>query len=387
MTVRETDKTYVAATYARFPVTLVHGEGTELYDDEGKRYIDMGSGIGVNIFGTADAVWADAVSAQLRTLAHASNLYYTEPCVRVAEKLCLKSGMKKVFFANSGAEANECAIKTARKWAAENKGSEYYHVVTLKDGFHGRTLATLAATAQDGLHKDFLPLTPGFVYAPANDLVALEKAVTENKCAAIMLETVQGEGGVLPLAPEFVKGAETIARKHNVLLIVDEVQTGVGRTGKLYSFMHFGVSPDIVTSAKGLGGGLPIGATLFGERTADVLTAGSHGSTFGGNPAVCAGAESVLDRLTDAFLGDVVAKGERVHKALVGAEGISEVTGLGLMIGVRTARPVADVLADLRAEGVLALKAHDKLRLLPPLNISDALLDEAVEKIKKVCAK
>ncbi len=387
MTTQQADKAYIAATYARFPVTLVGGKGAELFDADGKRYVDMGSGIGVNIFGTADEQWADVVSAQLKKLAHASNLYYTEPCARLAEKLCLKSGMRKVFFANSGAEANECAIKTARKWAAENKGAEYYNIITLKDGFHGRTLATLAATAQDSLHKDFLPLTAGFVYSAANDLEALEKAATENKCAAIMFETVQGEGGVLPLSPEFVRGAAETAAKHNLLLIVDEVQTGVGRTGKFYSFMHFGISPDIVTSAKGLGGGLPIGAVLFGEKTADVLTAGSHGSTFGGNPAVCAGAEVVVDRLTDEFLDAVAAKGERVRKALEGAAGISEITGMGLMIGVRTARPVADVLADLRSEGVLALKAHDKLRLLPPLNISDELLDEAVEKIKKVCAK
>ena len=351
MTTQQADKAYIAATYARFPVTLVGGKGAELFDADGKRYVDMGSGIGVNIFGTADEQWADVVSAQLKKLAHASNLYYTEPCARLAEKLCLKSGMRKVFFANSGAEANECAIKTARKWAAENKGAEYYNIITLKDGFHGRTLATLAATAQDSLHKDFLPLTAGFVYSAANDLEALEKAATENKCAAIMFETVQGEGGVLPLSPEFVRGAAETAAKHNLLLIVDEVQTGVGRTGKFYSFMHFGIS------------------------------------TFGGNPAVCAGAEVVVDRLTDEFLDAVAAKGERVRKALEGAAGISEITGMGLMIGVRTARPVADVLADLRSEGVLALKAHDKLRLLPPLNISDELLDEAVEKIKKVCAK
>lgn len=387
MTTVQADKTYIAATYARFPVTLVSGKGAELFDDEGKRYIDMGSGIGVNIFGAADPQWADAVSAQLRTLAHASNLYYTQPCARVAEKLCLRSGMKKVFFANSGAEANECAIKTARKWAADNKGADYFNIVTLKDGFHGRTLATLAATAQNSLHKDFLPLTPGFVYSEANDLAALEKALADNKCAAVMLETVQGEGGVLPLSHEFVRGAAALAEKYNVLFIVDEVQTGVGRTGKFYSFMHFGVSPDIVTSAKGLGGGLPVGAALFGEKTADVLTAGSHGSTFGGNPAVCAGAEVVLDRLTDEFLAAVAAKGKRVRNALAGAKGVSEITGLGLMIGVRTERPVADVLAYLRAEGVLALKAHDKLRLLPPLNIPDELLDEAVGKIVKVCAK
>lgn len=387
MTVKESDARYIAGTYARFPVTLVRGSGAELFDDEGKRYIDMGSGIGVNIFGAADPEWTAAVSAQLSTLAHASNLYFTEPCVRVAEKLALKSGMKKVFFAGSGAEANECAIKTARKWAAERKGADHFTVVTLEGGFHGRTLATLAATGQEGLHRDFLPLTPGFVYAPAGDAEALERAVSENKCAAIMIETVQGEGGVLPLGGEFIRAAFDIARKHDILFIVDEVQTGVGRTGKFYSYMHYGVTPDIVTSAKGLGGGLPIGAALFGERTESVLTPGSHGSTFGGNPAVCAGAEVVLDRLTDEFLAEVTRKGERLAAVLRGAAGIRQVTGLGLMLGAETVRPVADILSELRAEGVLALKAHDRLRLLPPLNIPDSLLDEAAEKIAKVCAK
>lgn len=387
MTTEQLDKKYIAGTYARFPVCIVRGEGAVLYDDAGKSYIDMMSGIGVNIFGACDKEWADAVSAQLHTLQHASNLFYTQPCARLAAKLCEASGMKKVFFANSGAEANECAIKTARKWAAENKGADHYTVATLKDGFHGRTLATLAATGQDGLHKDFLPLTQGFVYSTPGDAAELDAVLSGEKCAAVMLEIIQGEGGVRPLSAEFVKSVEELVAKHGVLLIVDEVQTGMGRTGKFYSYMHYGLHPDIVTSAKGLGGGLPVGATLFGERTADTLTAGSHGSTFGGNPAVVAGAENIVGRLTDSFLAEVAEKGNYVMNALKGAKGITEVTGMGLMIGATTARPVGDVLADLRAEGVLALKAHDRLRLLPPLTIGMDELEKAVGKIIEVCAK
>ena len=387
MTIEEKDREYIASTYARFPLRLVGGKGAELYDADGKKYIDLGSGIGVNVFGAADGEWAAAVSAQLGKLQHASNLYYTDPCVLLAEALCLRTGMKKVFFSNSGAEANECAIKTARKWGEENKSPEHFNIVTLKNGFHGRTLAALAATGQDEYHKDFLPVTPGFVYVDAEDAAGLERAVTQNKCAAIMLETIQGEGGVVPLSSEFVKAAAEIAANHDVLLIVDEVQTGMGRTGKFYSYMHYGIEPDIVTSAKGLGGGLPIGATLFGKRTADVLTPGTHGSTFGGNPAVCAGALNIVGRLTDELLDEVAENGAKVKSALSDAKGVKGVTGRGLMLGVAVERPAAEVLADLRAEGVLALKAKDKVRLLPPLNITDDELDFAVGILKKVCAK
>lgn len=387
MTTEQLDKKYIAGTYARFPVCIVRGEGAVLYDDAGKSYIDMMSGIGVNIFGACDKEWADAVSAQLHTLQHVSNLFYTQPCARLAAKLCEASGMKKVFFANSGAEANECAIKTARKWAAENKGADHYTVVTLKDGFHGRTLATLAATGQDGLHKDFLPLTQGFVYSTPGDAAELDAVLSGEKCAAVMLEIIQGEGGVRPLSAEFVKSVEELVAKHGVLLIVDEVQTGMGRTGAFYSYMPFGLSPDIVTSAKGLGGGLPIGATLFGERTAEVLTPGTHGSTFGGNPAVCAGALNVVGRLTPEFLAEVSRKGEKLASALRGAAGIRSVTGRGLMLGVLTEKPVGDVLSALREEGTLALKAKDKVRLLPPLTISDEEISLAADVIRKVCAK
>ena len=387
MTTKEKDAEYIVHTYARFPVVLVSGKGSILVDEDGKEYIDMGSGIGVNIFGAADEEWEKAVKAQLSTLQHASNLFYTVPCAELAEKFCKKTGLKKVFFANSGAEANECAIKAARKWACENKGAEYFNIVTLVNSFHGRTLATLAATGQDAFHKDFLPLTPGFLYAPANDAAAVEKLVAENKCAAIMFEAVQGEGGVVALGGEFVNALDEIAKKHDLLLIADEVQCGNGRSGKYFAYMNYGVKPDIVTTAKGLGGGLPIGATLFNERTQDVLTAGTHGSTFGGNPVAAAGAVSIVDRLTDEFMDEVAAKSDYVVKMLTGAKGITAVTGMGLMLGVSVTRGAAAVLADLRDEGVLVLKAKDKIRLLPPLNIGWKELEKAVEIILKVCAK
>ena len=387
MTFEEKDKRYIASTYARFPVRLVRGEGRTVYDADGKAYLDLASGIGVNIFGYGDAEWTAAVTAQLDTLQHASNLYYTEPCVSLAEALSEKTDMKKVFFCNSGAEANECAIKAARKWGEEHKSPEHFNIVTLKGGFHGRTLAALAATGQKEYHKDFLPLTPGFITVDPEDAEGLERVVTEHKCAAVMLETVQGEGGVVPLSEEFLRAAADIAKRHDLLLIIDEVQTGMGRTGAFYSYMRFGLQPDIVTSAKGLGGGLPIGAVLFGGRTADVLTPGTHGSTFGGNPVVTAGALNIVKRLTPEFLAEVSRKGERLASALTGAKGIRAVTGRGLMLGVLTEKPAGEVIAALRDEGVLVIKAKDKVRLLPPLNITDDEIDFAVRAIKKVCAQ
>lgn len=387
MTFEEKDKRYIASTYARFPVRLVRGEGRTVYDAEGKSYLDLASGIGVNIFGYGDEEWTAAVTAQLQKLQHASNLYYTEPGVSLAEALCERSGMEKVFFCNSGAEANECAIKAARKWGEEHKSPEHFNIVTLKGGFHGRTLAALAATGQEEYHKDFLPLTPGFLTVAPEDAEELERVVTEHKCAAVMLETVQGEGGVIPLSEEYLRAAADIAKRHDSLLVIDEVQTGMGRTGAFYSYMRFGLQPDIVTSAKGLGGGLPIGAVLFGARTADVLTPGTHGSTFGGNPVVTAGALDIVKRLTPEFLAEVSRKGERLASALTGAKGIRAVTGRGLMLGVLTEKPAGEVIAALRDESVLVIKAKDKVRLLPPLNITDDEIDFAVRAIKKVCAQ
>ena len=383
MDIKEKDKFYVANTYARFPVTIVSGKGALVYDENGKEYIDMGSGIAVNTFGMCDEEWVSAVAKQLTACQHTSNLYYTEPCVKLAEMLCEKTGMKRVFFGNSGAEANEGAIKAARKYAFEKKGKDYYKILTLNNSFHGRTITTLAATGQDAFHNDFLPLTEGFVYTDANDVEMLKKTVSENKLAAIMFETVQGEGGVMPLTEEFVKAISEICEKEDILMIVDEVQTGNGRTGMLYGYMNYGISPDIVTTAKGLGGGLPIGAVMFGEKTKDVLTSGTHGSTFGGNPVVCAGAVNILSRLTYGFLEDVKRKSKYIIDELSKANGVKSVTGLGLMLGIETEKDASEVIKICQENGVLPIKAKNKVRLLPPLNITDNELVKAISVIKK----
>ena len=377
------DKEYVAGTYGRFPVALVSGKGSLFADVNGKEYIDLGSGIGVTCFGTGDDQWLNAVTAQLHKLQHTSNLYYTEPCAKLAQVLCEKTGMKKVFFSNSGAEANECAIKVARKYSAEKKGDEYYTIITLEHSFHGRTLTTLSATGQDHFHKLFNPLTPGFVHVKPNDITALEEAVASCKPAGIFFEVVQGEGGVLPLTAEFVAAAAKLCKDNDIPLMVDEVQTGNGRTGKLYGYMNFGIEPDIVSTAKGLGGGLPIGATMMNEKMQNVLGPGDHGSTYGGNPVCCAGALSVIERLDDAFLAEVQAKSDYVFAELANAEGVEAVTGLGLMIGIKTMKPAKEVVAACMEQGVLCLTAKDKVRLLPALNIPMELLQKAVAIIKE----
>ncbi|MBO5129348.1 MAG: acetylornithine/succinylornithine family transaminase [Oscillospiraceae bacterium] len=387
MSIISLDKEYVAGTYGRFPVELISGKGSIITDVNGKEYIDMGSGIGVTAFGFGDEAWIAATTAQLGKLQHTSNLYYTEPCALLAQALCEKTGLKKVFFGNSGAEANECAIKVARKYSAEKKGPEYSTIITLINSFHGRTLTTLAATGQDHFHKLFQPLTPGFTHVPANDAAALEAAVTEGKIAGIMLECVQGEGGVLPLTAEFVAAAAKLCANHDIPLIIDEVQTGNGRTGSLYSYMQFGITPDIVTTAKGLGGGLPIGACLMGEKVQNVLGPGDHGSTYGGNPVCCAGALSVINRLDDAFLQEVQAKSAYVFSALNNARGVESVAGMGLMIGIKTVKPAKDVVNACMERGVLCLTAKDKVRLLPALNIPMEDLKQAVAVIKSVCAE
>lgn len=386
--IKELDDRFVANTYARFPLEIVSGKGSRVRDAGGRDYIDLGAGIAVNIFGLADEVWTAAVTAQLGRLQHMSNLYYTEPDARLAQMLCEKTGMKKVFFGNSGAEANECAIKVARKYAEEKKGPEYYTVLTLKNSFHGRTLATLAATGQEHYHEDFLPLTPGFVYAEANDLADAARLVSENKLAAILFEPVQGEGGVVPLEPDFVRGLADIAAREDILLMADEVQTGNGRTGALCGYMNFGVQPDVFTTAKGLGGGLPIGAAVLGEKVQAVLGPGDHGSTFGGNPVCCAGAVSILSRIDDGLLAGVRERSAYVFKALSGAPGIGSVSGMGLMIGVEPAhKSAAEVVSACMDKGVLALTAKNRVRLLPALNIPMDLLEEAVEVLKTVCAE
>lgn len=385
--IMQLDDTYIAHTYARFPVRLVEGEGSILWDESGRRYIDLGSGIAVNTFGIADKEWQKAVTAQLGRLQHTSNLYYTGPCAHLAEMLCQRTGMKKVFFSNSGAEANECAIKAARKYAAAELGAEYSTIVTLQGSFHGRTLATLAATGQDVFHRDYQPLPKGFVYAKPGDLDQLAALLKNHRCAAVMMEVVQGEGGVNVLDKEYLQKAAALAADHGALVIVDEVQTGNGRTGKLYGYMHYGIQPDIITTAKGLGGGLPLGATLLGEKVADVFAPGDHGSTFGGNPVCCAGAISILSRLDEQMLSRVRAKGNLVRGALKGAPGVESVTGMGLMLGVKTTRPAAKVAAECLKAGVLVLTAKDKVRLLPALNIPDQQLQDGVEILKQVCAR
>lgn len=386
MDIKALDKEYIANTYARFPVQLVSGKGSLVQDDAGKEYIDLGTGIAVNSFGVADDAWVAAVTAQLTKCQHTSNLYYSEPCVMLAKTLCERTGMKRVFFGNSGAEANECAIKTARKYAAMKKGKDVYTILTLKNSFHGRTITTLAATGQDVFHEDFTPLTEGFVYAVANDLADVERLVAENKVAGILFEPVQGEGGVMPLEKDFVTGLAKIAEREDILLMVDEVQTGNGRSGALYAYMNFGITPDVVTTAKGLGGGLPIGACLLGEKVKDVLGAGAHGSTFGGNPVVCAGAMSILSRIDDALLAEVREKSAYIFDSLTGAPGVKGVSGMGLMIGIETEKPAGEVIDRCRELGVLVIKAKNKVRLLPALNIPMALLEKAVSVIKTACA-
>ena len=382
MNVKEIDREYIAGTYARFPLQIVSGKGSLVYDENGKEYIDLGTGIAVNTFGTADDEWIAAVTAQLAKCQHTSNLFYSEPCALLAKTLCERTGMKKVFFSNSGAEANETAIKTARKYAADKKGKDTYTIITLKNSFHGRTVTTLAATGQDVFHEDFTPLTEGFVYAEANNIESVQTLVKENKVAAIMFELVQGEGGVLPLEKDFVKDLAKIASENDILLIADEVQTGNGRTGALYAYMHYGIMPDIVSTAKGLGGGLPIGACLLGEKVKDVLTAGSHGSTFGGNPIAAAGALNILSRIDDVLLADVRAKSEYIFETMKGAKGVKSVSGLGLMIGIETERDASAVIAACRENGVLVIKAKNKVRLLPPLNIPMETLAKALDVIK-----
>ena len=387
MNIMDMDKAYVAGTYKRFPVEIVSGKGSHAVDSQGKTYVDMGSGIGVTAFGYGDEAWKAAVCAQLDKVQHTSNLYYNEPCARLAKLLCEKTGMKKVFFSNSGAEANECAIKAARKYSAEKKGADCYTIVTLQNSFHGRTLTTLAATGQDLFHELYQPLTPGFVHVPANDIQALKDCVAKVKVAGILMEVVQGEGGVLPLTAEYLAAANKLAHEQDIPLMMDEVQIGNGRSGKLYGYMNFDVQPDIVSTAKGLGGGLPIGACLLGEKVQNVLGFGDHGSTYGGNPVCCAGGVSIIGRLTDDFLAEVQKKSAYVFQTLTGAPGIESVTGLGLMIGVKPVAPAAEVVKACMERGVLCLTAKNKVRLLPALNIPMEDLKFAVETIRTVAAE
>ena len=386
MNTKEKDNQFVAHTYGRFDVALASGKGSTLTDEDGKEYIDFGSGIGVTAFGICDEEWKAAVTAQLGKLQHTSNLYYTAPCAELAKLLCKKTGMSKVFFGNSGAEANEGAIKFARKYSSDKYGDGRSTIITLVNSFHGRTIATLSATGQDVFHKDFGPFVDNFKYCEANNCEQLAEMVDGTTCA-IMFECVQGEGGVLNLTPEFIAAIEKIAKENDIIMICDEVQTGNGRTGKYFAYENFGIKPDIVTTAKGLGGGLPIGAVLFNERFEDIITPSSHGSTFGGNPIAAAGAVSIVSRIDDAFLAEVRRKSEYIKNYLSTVKGVKSISGMGLMLGIETEKPAADIAKECLANGLLVLTAKTKVRLLPALNISDAELNKGLEILKEAIEK
>ncbi len=386
MNTKELDNEYVAHAYGRFDVVLKEGKGSTLYDEDGKKYIDFGSGIGVTAFGIGDDEWKRAVEKQLGKLQHVSNLYYTSPCAKLAKLLCEKSGMKKVFFANSGAEANEGAIKFARKYSFDKYGEGRSTIITLKDSFHGRTITTLAATGQDGFHTTFGPFTEGFKYCPANDIDTLKEMAGDDVCA-VMFECVQGEGGVNNLDYDFIKAIEALGKEKDILIVVDEVQTGNGRTGKYFAYQNFDIVPDIVSTAKGMAGGLPMGAVLFGEKVKDVVTAGSHGSTFGGNPICAAGACSIVERIDDKFLDEVNKKSAYIKEFLMNIKGVKSVSGMGLMLGVEIDKDAKSVANECLENGLLVLTAKTKIRLLPALNISQTELDEGLKILKEVIEK
>ena len=380
---------YVMNTYGRFPIALDHGEGATLWDVEGKKYIDLAAGIGVNCLGYNNPAIIDAMTAQAHKLMHVSNLFTTEPMVQAAKKLVEKTHLNgKVFFANSGAEANEGAIKLARKYSFDKYGEGRYQIVTLVNSFHGRTVTTLKATGQERFHNYFFPFTEGFDYAAANDFDSVRRKADEMTCA-IMMELIQGEGGVLPLDPAFVKQVEAYCRERDILLIIDEVQTGIGRTGSLFCFQQYGIRPDVVTMAKGLGGGVPVGAVLAAESCANVLTPGTHATTFGGTPIVCAAANAVLDIVGDSrFLAEVTEKGEYLKNGIlsIGSPHIHGVRGMGLMLGIIVDDGKHTAYANkLIEKGVLAITAgKNAVRLLPPLTISREEMDEALTIMKEV---
>lgn len=374
----------MAETFSRFPVAIERGEGATLFDTEGKRYVDFGSGIAVNIFGANDEKWKAAVIDQLSRIQHVSNYYYSEPQLDLAELLCFRTGAKRVFFANSGAEANECALKAARKYSFDKYGEGRKKIISLNGSFHGRTLFTLTATGQQAFHRFFGPFVPEVVSVDAN-MQAVEKE-SENACAVI-IECVQGESGVEALDKGFVRALRTFCDEHDILLICDEVQSGNGRTGKFCAYEHYGITPDIMTTAKGLGGGLPIGACLFFEKTEHTLKPGDHGSTFGGNPVCCAGAVSIVSRLTEDFLLEVQGKSEYLRAKLKGFDGVKRVTGLGLMIGLEVEKPAKEIAQNCLKRGLLVLTAHEKVRIVPPLNITKTEMDEGLTILREVLAQ
>ena len=381
--IKKLDQEKIVGTYSRYDMVADHGKGARCVSVDGKEYIDFTAGIGVNCLGFCDDGWVEAVTAQLKKLQHVSNLFYSEPQVKAADLLTKRTGLKKVFFGNSGAEANEAAIKTARKYGTTQRGVHVNKIISLANSFHGRTMATITATGQEKYHKFFTPFLEGFKYCEANNIEQLKSLVDDDTCA-IMMEMVQGEGGVLDLEPDFVKAAEQLCHEHDLVFIVDEVQTGIGRTGKLFAYEYFDVTPDIVTFAKGIGGGLPIGGVLFGEKCCDVLKPGDHGTTYGGNPVACAGAVEVLTRIDDAFLEEVQKKSAYLKDKLQALPHVTSVSGLGLMLGVSLeGKEAPDVVKKALEEGLMVLTAKDKVRLLPPLTITYDEIDQGVEILKK----
>ncbi|MCQ4635154.1 acetylornithine/succinylornithine family transaminase [Anaerovorax odorimutans] len=382
--IKKADQEKIVGTYARYDLVADSGKGAVCVDEKGKEYIDFTAGIGVNSLGFCDEGWVKAVTKQLKKLQHVSNLFYTEPQARVAELLTARTGLSKVFFSNSGAEANEVAIKAARKYSNNKYGNDINWITTLENSFHGRTMAAITATGQESYHKDFYPFLGNFSYCKPNDLEDLQKNVTDKTCA-IMLEIIQGEGGVVNLKKEFLQEVEELCRRKDMVFIVDEVQTGIGRTGTLFAYEQFGIKPDIVTFAKGIGGGLPIGGALFGEKVCDVLGPGNHGTTYGGNPVACAGALEVLTRMDEAFLKEVAEKGEYMKKKLLSMPSVVSVSGMGLMIGVEIeGKEAKAVVAAALENGLMSLTAKDKIRLLPPLTITYEEIDKGLKILEDV---
>ena len=382
MTTKELDQQYIMHTYGRYDVALARGKGAVAYDEDGKRYIDVSSGIGVNSLGYCDEGWVQAVTAQAQTIQHMSNYCYSAQPAQLAEKLCTLTGMSKVCFGNSGAEANECAIKIARKYSFDKYGDSRNEIITLRNSFHGRTVTTLSATGQDVFHNYFFPFTDGFSFVEAGDMDALKAAVTDKTCA-VMLELIQGEGGVNILDKDYVKALVAYCNDNDILVIIDEVQTGVARTGKLFAFQNYGVQPDLFTAAKGLGGGLPIGVCVCGEKLSGVMTPSTHGSTFGANPVVCAGANYVIDTVSsEAFLQDVREKGDYLEQQLRTIPAVKNVRRMGLMVGIEIEQDAHDVAVKCVQNGLLIITAKDVLRMLPPLTITKENIDEAITILK-----
>lgn len=377
------DKEYVCNTYARFDLCVEKGKGATCWSPEGKEYIDFSSGIGVNSLGFCDDDWVKAVSTQAATMQHISNLFYTEPCAKLAKMLCERTGMKKVFFCNSGAEANEGAIKTARKYSFDKYGKGRAEIIALNNSFHGRTMATLSATGQEVYHNFFFPFVDDYKFVDSGDFEQLKAAVSDKTCA-VMMELIQGEGGVIAQDAAYVQEVAAYCQSKDILLIIDEVQTGIGRTGKLLTCEYYGIHPDIVTIAKGIGGGLPLGGVLFGEKTEHVLGYGHHGTTFGGNPVACAGGQVVLKKLDDAMLEEISKKAAYMREKIAAMPGVKSVSGLGLMIGIEPdGKEAKQVVQDGIQLGVIALTAKSKVRLLPPLTISYAEIDAGLERLAK----